>query len=33
MLHSNAIKTVTDNHYNDNDDDIVHICKRLESFF
>ena len=33
MLHSNAIKTVTDNHYDDNDDDIVHICKGLGSFF
>ena len=33
MLHSNIIKTVTDNHYDDNDDDIVHNCKGLVSFF
>ena len=33
MLHNNVIKTVTDNHYDDNDDDIVHICKGQVSFF
>ena len=33
MLHSNVIKTLTDNHYNGNDDDIVHICIELVSFF
>ena len=31
MLHNNVIKTLPDNHYNDND--IVHICKGLVSFF
>ena len=33
VLHSSVIKTVTDNHYGDNDDNIIHICKVLVSFY
>ena len=33
VLHSSVIKTATDNHYDDNDDDVVHNCKVLVSSF